>query len=124
MKALTWQGKRDVRIDEVPDARIEASTDAVVRVTSTAICGSDLHLYELLGPFLDRGDILGHEPMGEVVEIGSAVRTLRVGDRVVIPFNIACGACWFCRRGLQSQCETTQVRQYGSGAALLGYTKL
>ena len=124
MKALTWQGKRDVRVDEVEDPRIEEPTDAIIRVTSSAICGSDLHLYELLGPFLDRGDILGHEPMGEVVEVGSEVAELAVGDRVVIPFNISCGHCFMCRRGLQSQCETTQVREYGSGAALFGYTKL
>ncbi|WP_336645560.1 zinc-dependent alcohol dehydrogenase [Microbacterium sp. USHLN186] len=124
MKALTWHGKRDVRIDDVPDPVLIEPTDAIIRVTSTAICGSDLHLYELLGPFLDRGDILGHETMGEVVEVGADIRTLQPGDRVVIPFNISCGTCWFCRRGLQSQCETTQVREYGSGAALFGYTKL
>lgn len=124
MKALTWHGKRDVRIEQVPDPRILEATDAIIRVTSTAICGSDLHLYELLGPFLDRGDILGHESMGEVVEVGSAIRSLAPGDRVVIPFNIACGTCWFCLRGLQSQCETTQVREHGSGASLFGYTKL
>lgn len=124
MKALTWQGKRDVRIDEVEDPVIQEPSDAIIRVTSSAICGSDLHLYELLGPFLDRGDILGHEPMGEVVEVGSDVTLLAVGDRVVIPFNISCGHCFMCRRGLQSQCETTQVREYGSGASLFGYTKL
>lgn len=124
MKALTWQGKRDVQISEVDDPRIQEPTDAIIRVTSSAICGSDLHLYELLGPFLDRGDVLGHEPMGEVVEVGADVAELAVGDRVVIPFNIACGHCFMCRRGLQSQCETTQVREYGSGAALFGYTKL
>lgn len=124
MKALTWQGKRNVSVEEVPDPAIEDPTDVVVRVTSSAICGSDLHLYELLGPFLDRGDILGHEPMGVVVDVGSAVSQLRVGDRVVIPFNISCGHCFMCRHGLQSQCETTQVRQYDSGAALFGYTKL
>ncbi|MEJ1087468.1 zinc-dependent alcohol dehydrogenase [Microbacterium sp. Mu-80] len=124
MKALTWQGKRDVRVDDVPDPTIVEPSDAIIRVTSTAICGSDLHLYELLGPFIDPGDILGHETMGEVVEVGSEVRMLSPGDRVVIPFNIACGTCWFCQRGLQSQCETTQVREYRSGAALFGYTKL
>jgi len=124
MKALTWQGKRDVQISKVDDPRIQEPTDAIIRVTSSAICGSDLHLYELLGPFLDRGDVLGHEPMGEVVEVGADVAELAVGDRVVIPFNIACGHCFMCRRGLQSQCETTQVREYGSGAALFGYTKL
>lgn len=124
MKALTWQGKRDVRIEDVPDPRIIEPTDAIIRVTSTAICGSDLHLYELLGPFLDRGDILGHETMGEVVEVGSAVKNLSIGDRIVVPFNISCGECWFCAHGLQSQCATTQVREYDSGAALFGYTKL
>ena len=124
MKALTWQGKRKVTVEEVPDPVIQQPDDAIIRVTSSAICGSDLHLYELLGPFLDRGDILGHEPMGVVVEVGANVKTLAVGDRVVIPFNIACGECFLCRRGFQSQCETTQVREYGSGAALFGYTKL
>ena len=124
MKALTWQGTRDVAVEEVPDPQIEHPTDAIVRITSSAICGSDLHLYELLGPFLDKGDVLGHEPMGVVVEVGSAVKDLAVGDRVVVPFNISCGLCFFCLRGLQSQCETTQVKEYGSGAALFGYTKL
>ena len=124
MKALTWQGKRTVTVEEVPDPVIQQPEDAIIRVTSSAICGSDLHLYELLGPFLDRGDILGHEPMGVVVEVGADVKTLAVGDRVVIPFNIACGECYLCRRGFQSQCEATQVREYGSGAALFGYTKL
>ncbi|WP_431790376.1 zinc-dependent alcohol dehydrogenase [Microbacterium paraoxydans] len=124
MKALTWQGKRNVTVEEVADPVIQQPADAIVRITSSAICGSDLHLYELLGPFLDRGDILGHEPMGVVVEVGANVTKLKPGDRVVIPFNIACGVCFFCLRGLQSQCETTQVRKYGSGAALFGYTKL
>jgi len=124
MKALTWQGTRRVAVEEVPDPVIERPTDAIVRITSSAICGSDLHLYELLGPFLDRGDILGHEPMGVVVEVGSEVTNLSVGDRVVIPFTISCGHCFFCRQGLQSQCETTQVREYSSGATLFGYTKL
>lgn len=124
MKALTWQAKRSVTVEEVPDPRIEAPTDAIVKITSSAICGSDLHLYEIFGPFIDRGDILGHEPMGVVVEVGAEVTTLAVGDRVVVPFNISCGHCFMCRRGLQSQCESTQVREYGSGAALFGYTKL
>ena len=124
MKALTWQGKRKVSVDEVEDPRIEHDTDAIVKITSTAICGSDLHLYELFGPFLDPGDILGHESMGEVVAVGSAITQLAVGDRVVVPFNIACGLCFMCTHGLQSQCETTQVKEYGSGAALFGYTKL
>jgi threonine dehydrogenase-like Zn-dependent dehydrogenase len=124
MKAVTWHGKRDVRVDTVPDPTIIEPTDAIVQITSTAICGSDLHLYELFGPFLDEGDILGHEPMGVVVEVGRDVKNLTPGDRVVIPFNISCGFCFMCQNGLQSQCETTQVREYGSGAALLGYTKL
>lgn len=113
-----------MRVAEVADPRIEQPTDAIIRVTSTAICGSDLHLYELLGPYLAKGDILGHEPMGVVAEVGSAITNLRVGDRVVIPFNIACGHCFMCSRGLQSQCETTQVRSQGNGAALFGYTEL
>jgi threonine dehydrogenase-like Zn-dependent dehydrogenase len=124
MRALTYQGKRSLSVETVPDPVIVEPTDAIVRITSTAICGSDLHLYELFGPFLDRGDILGHEPMGIVEEVGSSVRGIAVGDRVVVTFNIACGHCYMCSRGLQSQCETTQVRDQGSGAALFGYTKL
>ncbi|MBN9741864.1 glutathione-dependent formaldehyde dehydrogenase [Amycolatopsis sp. A1MSW2902] len=124
MKAVTWHGKRDVRVDHVPDPKIEEPTDAVVRVTSTGICGSDLHLYEVLGPFMTEGDILGHEPMGIVEEVGSGVSSLKPGDRVVVPFNISCGHCWMCERGLQSQCETTQVKDQDKGAALFGYTKL
>jgi threonine dehydrogenase-like Zn-dependent dehydrogenase len=124
MKALTWHGRRDVRVDEVPDPKIEQPTDAIVRVTSTAICGSDLHLYEVLGPFLDEGDILGHEPMGIVEEVGAEVSHIAPGDRVVIPFNISCGHCWMCGQGLQTQCETTQNRDQEMGASLLGYTKL
>jgi len=124
MKAVAWHGKRDVRVDTVPDPAIEHPTDAVVRITTTAICGSDLHLYELLGPFLEEGDILGHEPMGIVEEVGSEVTQIKPGDRVVIPFNIACGHCWMCERDLFAQCETTQVREQGMGAALFGYTKL
>lgn len=124
MRALTWHGKRDVRIDTVPDPSLQHPTDAIIRVTSSGICGSDLHLYEVLGPFIDEGDILGHEPMGIVEEVGADVRGIAPGDRVVVPFNISCGHCWMCDRGLQSQCETTQVREYGMGASLLGYTKL
>jgi threonine dehydrogenase-like Zn-dependent dehydrogenase len=124
MKAVTWHGKRDVRVDEVPDPRIQEPTDAVIKVTTTAICGSDLHLYEVMGPFMGEGDILGHEPMGIVEEVGSAVTNIKVGDRVVVPFNISCGHCFMCSEGLQSQCETTQVKEEGSGAALYGYTKL
>ncbi|PPF17565.1 glutathione-dependent formaldehyde dehydrogenase [Rathayibacter sp. AY1D7] len=124
MRALTWQGIEKVSVETVPDPRIQQPTDAIVRITSTAICGSDLHLYRLLGPYIDRGDVLGHEPMGVVEEVGSGVTTLKPGDRVVVPFTIACGECFMCRRGLQSQCETTQVTEYGSGAALFGYTKM
>ncbi|UCM91234.1 zinc-dependent alcohol dehydrogenase [Streptomyces marincola] len=124
MKAVVWHGKRDVRVEEVPDPGIEQPTDAVIRITSTGLCGSDLHLYEVLSPFMTPGDILGHEPMGVVTEVGSAVTGLRPGDRVVVPFQIACGSCFMCERGLQTQCETTQVREQGSGAALFGYTKL
>ncbi|GHF82330.1 threonine dehydrogenase-like Zn-dependent dehydrogenase [Amycolatopsis bartoniae] len=124
MKAVAWHGKRDVRVDTVPDPKIQEPTDAVIRVTSSGICGSDLHLYEVLGPFLDEGDILGHEPMGIVEEVGSAVPNLKPGDRVVVPFNISCGHCYMCITGLQSQCETTQVTEHGKGAALFGYTKL
>jgi threonine dehydrogenase-like Zn-dependent dehydrogenase len=124
MKALTWHGRRDVRVDTVTDPTIEQPTDAIIRVTSTGLCGSDLHLYEVLGPFLDEGDVLGHEPMGIVEAVGPEVNGLQVGDRVVVPFNISCGHCFMCEQGLQSQCETTQVRAEGMGAALFGYTKL
>src|SRR4051812_2851498 len=124
MKAVAWHGRRDVRVDTVPDPTIEKPTDAIVRITTTAICGSDLHLYEVLGPFMDEGDILGHEPMGIVEEVGSAVENLQPGDRVVMPFQISCGHCFMCAQDLQTQCETTQVRDQGMGAALYGYTKL
>jgi threonine dehydrogenase-like Zn-dependent dehydrogenase len=124
MRAVTWQGKRDIRVEEVPDPIIEEPTDAIVRMTTTGLCGSDLHLYEVLGPFLDPGDVLGHEPMGIVEEVGSGVTTIRPGDRVVVPFQICCGHCWMCAQGLHTQCETTQVREHGKGAALYGYTKL
>jgi threonine dehydrogenase-like Zn-dependent dehydrogenase len=124
LRALTWHGKRDVRVDTVADPTIEAPTDAIIRVTSSGLCGSDLHLYELFGPFIDEGDILGHEPMGIVEAVGAEVTDIAPGDRVVIPFNISCGHCWMCSHDLQSQCETTQVRDQGTGASLLGYTKL
>jgi threonine dehydrogenase-like Zn-dependent dehydrogenase len=124
MKAVTWHGTHDVRVDTVDDPAIREPTDAIVRITSTGICGSDLHLYEVLGAFIDPGDVLGHEPMGVVEEVGSEVGHIKPGDRVVIPFNVSCGHCYTCGKGLQSQCETTQVREYGTGAALLGYTKL
>ena len=124
MRALTWHGRRDVRVEDVPDPVIEQPTDAIIRVTSSAICGSDLHLYEVLGPFLARGDVLGHEPMGIVEEVGSEVSHVKPGDRVVVPFNISCGSCWMCNRGLFAQCETTQNRATGKGASLFGYTEL
>ncbi|WP_028811895.1 zinc-dependent alcohol dehydrogenase [Streptomyces flavidovirens] len=124
MRALTWHGRRDVRVETVPDPQLKEPTDVIVRVTSTGICGSDLHLYEVLGPYLDPGDILGHEPMGVVEEVGAGVSTLAPGDRVVIPFNVSCQHCFMCEQGLHSQCETTQVRERGMGAALFGYTKL
>jgi threonine dehydrogenase-like Zn-dependent dehydrogenase len=124
MKAVTWHGKRDVRVDTVADPVLKEPTDAIVRVTSTGLCGSDLHLYELFGPFIAEGDILGHEPMGIVEEVGGEVTHIKAGDRVVVPFNVACGRCFMCNDGLHSQCETTQVREQGMGAALLGYTKL
>jgi threonine dehydrogenase-like Zn-dependent dehydrogenase len=124
MKAVVWHGKRDVRVETVPDPVISQPNDAIIRVTSSGICGSDLHLYEVLAPFMAEGDILGHEPMGVVEEVGPAVTGLRPGDRVVVPFNIACGHCFMCTRGLPTQCETTQVRQEDKGAALFGYTRL
>ncbi|MDT5245983.1 MAG: hypothetical protein QOD36_3359 [Mycobacterium sp.] len=124
MRAVTWQGRRKVSVDTVPDPSIKEPTDAIIRVTSTNICGSDLHLYEVLGAFMSPGDILGHEAMGVVEEVGREVDALNVGDRVVIPFNISCGHCFMCDHGLQSQCETTQNRDQGTGAALFGYSKL
>jgi threonine dehydrogenase-like Zn-dependent dehydrogenase len=124
MKAVTWQNRGKVSVENVPDPKIQQPTDAIVRMTSTAICGSDLHLYEVLGPFLDQGDILGHEPMGVVEEVGSEAGDLKVGDRVVIPFNISCGHCWMCSHDFYAQCETTQNRSTGMGASLFGYTKL
>jgi threonine dehydrogenase-like Zn-dependent dehydrogenase len=124
MKAVTWHGVEDVRVDSVPDPRIEEPTDAIVRITSTAICGSDLHLYDVMGPFMEEGDILGHEPMGIVEEVGSEVEHIRPGDRVVVPFNIACGHCFMCHLQRYAQCETTQNHEHGTGASLFGYTKL
>ena len=124
MKAVVWHGTEDVRVDHVPDPVIQEPTDAIVRITSTAICGSDLHLYRVLTMYMEEGDVLGHEPMGIVEEVGSQVTQISPGDRVVVPFNIACGHCFMCGQGLQSQCETTQVHEHGKGAALFGYTKL
>ncbi|MDQ6745373.1 MAG: glutathione-dependent formaldehyde dehydrogenase [Actinomycetota bacterium] len=124
MRAVAWHGNHDVRVDTIADPTIQEPTDAIIRVTSSGICGSDLHLYEVLGPYIDAGDVLGHEPMGIVEAVGSELTNIKVGDRVVIPFNVSCGHCFMCGKGLMSQCETTQVREYGTGAAFLGYTKL
>ena len=124
MKAVVWHGKRDVRVDTVPDPSIQDPNDAIVRITSTGLCGSDLHLYEVLGPFMTEGDVLGHEPMGIVEEVGSNITNVKPGDRVVMPFQMSCGHCWMCDQELFTQCETTQVRDQGMGAALFGYTKL
>ncbi len=132
MKAVVWHGKEDVRVDNVPDPVIQQPTDAIVRITSTAICGSDLHLYSKLFPIMREGDIIGHEPMGIVEEVGGEVEHISPGDRVVIPFNISCGHCYFCNEQLYSQCETTRDRGklaeaasllgLGKGASLFGYT--
>jgi threonine dehydrogenase-like Zn-dependent dehydrogenase len=124
VKAVTWQDKRDVRVAEVPDPGIREPDDIIVRITSSGVCGSDLHLYEVMTPYLNEGDVLGHEPMGVVEETGADVTAVSPGDRVVVPFNISCGNCWMCSQGLHSQCETTQQREQGTGAALFGYTKL
>ncbi len=124
MRAVTWQGRRNVTVENVPDPVIKEPTDAIIRVTSTNICGSDLHLYEVLGAFMTPGDVLGHEAMGVVEEVGKEIDNLKAGDRIVIPFNISCGHCFMCGNGLQSQCETTQNRDQGTGASLFGYSKL
>ncbi|WP_298746304.1 zinc-dependent alcohol dehydrogenase [uncultured Serinicoccus sp.] len=124
MRALTWQGLQDVSVQEVPDPVLQDPTDAIVRVTSTAICGSDLHLYNVLAAYLHPGDILGHEFMGVVEQVGSAVDTLEVGDKVIVPFNVSCGKCWMCERGLFAQCETTQNVDQGKGASLFGFSDL
>jgi threonine dehydrogenase-like Zn-dependent dehydrogenase len=124
MRALTWQGTGKVDVETVPDATIIDPTDAVISVTSAAICGSDLHLLDVLGPFMHKDDVMGHETMGIVTEVGHEVTDLRVGDRVVVPFVIACGHCYMCVRGLTSQCETTQNRDQKAGATLYGYTEI
>ena len=125
MKALTWHDLHDVRVEEVPDPTIQEPTDAIVRITSTAICGSDLHLYDVLDPYMNEGDILGHEPMGVVEEVGpDAAGHVQPGDRVVVPFNISCGHCYMCENGLYAQCETTQTYEHSKGARLFGYTEL
>jgi threonine dehydrogenase-like Zn-dependent dehydrogenase len=131
MKALRWYGSRDVRVETVPDPTIVQPRDAILRVTSCAICGSDLHLYEGLIPTMEKGDVLGHEFMGEVVEVGAGVTNLRVGERVVVPFNIACGQCHFCQRELWALCDNSNPnaamaeKLYGSSASgLFGYSHL
>jgi len=124
MRAVTWHGRADVRVDTVPDPVIQDPTDVIVEITSSGVCGSDLHLIEVMAPFMSVGDVMGHEPMGIVREVGREVTAVKAGDRVVIPFNISCGTCWMCSEGLHSQCETTQNREQGFGASLFGYTKL
>ena len=107
MRALCWHGKGDVRVDTVPDPKLQHPRDAIIRITACAICGSDLHLLDGYQPTMEKGDILGHENMGEVVELGSEVTNLSIGDRVVVPFTISCGQCWFCQKGLFSCCDRT-----------------
>lgn len=131
MKALTWHGKHDIRCESVPDPRIEDERDIVIKVTACAICGSDLHLYDGVMPSMESGDIMGHETMGEVVEVGKGISTLSIGDRVVVPFTIACGQCFFCKRGFFSGCERTNpnrakvTKLWGnSPAGLFGYSHL
>jgi threonine dehydrogenase-like Zn-dependent dehydrogenase len=131
MKALCWHGKEDVRVDNVPDPKIVSDSDVIVRITSTAICGSDLHLYDGMMPTMMAGDILGHEPMGEVVEVGKGVKKLKVGDRVVVPFTISCGQCFFCQREEYSLCDNTnpnaEIAQKAMGhspAGLFGYSHM
>jgi len=131
MKALTWHGRGDVRCDDVPDPSVIDPTDAVIRVTSTAICGSDLHLYDGFNPFMEKGDVLGHEPMGIIEEVGAEVKRLKPGDRVVVPFTISCGSCFFCQKTLYSVCENTNrnaelaTKVMGhTTAGLLGYSHL
>ena len=116
MKALAWHGKGDIRCEEVPDPKIEHPRDAVIKVTACAICGSDLHIYGGIIPSMKKGDVLGHENMGEVVEVGSENKKLKVGDRVVVPFTIACGECFFCRNGFYSGCERFTKMPRSSGA--------
>ena len=131
MRALCWHGREDIRVDTVPDPRIEDPRDIIVKISSTAICGSDLHIYGGFVPSMEKGDIVGHEPMGEVVEVGRDVKTLRRGDRVVVPFTISCGACFFCRKQMFSLCDTSNPNADAareamgqSPAGLLGYSHL
>lgn len=131
MKALTWHGKHDIRCESVPDPQIQDGRDAIIKVTACAICGSDLHLYDGVMPEMRSGDIMGHETMGEVVEVGKQNSKLKVGDRVVVPFTISCGECFFCRRGFYSGCERSNpdhskvTKLWGnSPAGLFGYSHL
>ncbi|GFO53454.1 glutathione-dependent formaldehyde dehydrogenase [Geomonas sp. Red276] len=131
MKAVVWHGKHDVRVDEVPAPRILNPQDAIVRVTLTGLCGSDLHLYDGLIPTMQKGDILGHEFVGEVVEVGSKITNLSAGDRVIVPFPIACGECWYCKKQLYALCDNSNPNSwmlekiYGdSGAGIFGYSHL
>lgn len=131
MKALTWHGKHDIRCESVPDPEIQDGRDAIIKVTACAICGSDLHLYDGVMPDMHSGDIMGHETMGEVVEVGTHNAKLKVGDRVVVPFTISCGECFFCRRGFYSGCERSNphrskvTKLWGnSPAGLFGYSHL
>ena len=121
MRALQFHGRGDIRCETVPDPSIIDPTDAIIRITSTAICGSDLHLYDGFNPFMEKGDILGHEPMGIVEEVGRDVKRLKKGDRVVVPFTISCGSCWFCQKTLYSACETTN-RNAELATKILGQT--
>jgi threonine dehydrogenase-like Zn-dependent dehydrogenase len=131
MRAICWHGKSDVRVDTVPDPKIEDPRDAIVRITSTCICGSDLHLYDGYMPTMEAGDVLGHEPMGVVEEVGKSVTKLKPGDRVVVPFTISCGTCWFCERQLYSLCDNSnpnaEIARKAMGqspAGLFGYSHM
>ncbi|MBW0004589.1 MAG: glutathione-dependent formaldehyde dehydrogenase [Hyphomicrobiales bacterium] len=131
MKALTWHGKGDIRCESVPDPSIEDGRDAIIKVTACAICGSDLHIFDGVIPQMQKGDVLGHETMGEVVEVGKDNKKLKVGDRVVVPFTISCGECFFCKRGYFSACERsnpdkkTAEEVWGhSPAGLFGYSHM
>lgn len=118
MRALCWQGKNSVSVEQVPDPKLLNESDAIIKITSTAICGSDLHLYDGYQPTMEKGDILGHENMGEVIEVGKDVKNLKVGDRVVVPFVIACGNCFFCQKGLYSCCDNTNPNAEIARAAM------
>src|SRR5436190_23842373 len=131
MQATCWMGRNNVAVQDVPEPTILNSQDAIIKITSTAICGSDLHLYDGYVPTMERGDVLGHEFMGEVVDKGSNVRNLNIGDRVVVPFPISCGRCWSCQQGLFSVCETSNPnawmaeKMWGySTAGIFGYSHL